>query len=66
VSNYHDELQRRLDGDAPISEIAEWYIHCLAAEPRIMDQGLTDLEQAFIRDLAKDYGRWKKTGRGRH
>jgi len=45
MSKYHDELERRLKGTEPISDIAMWFMRCVAtAEPKIQWEDFTPLE----------------------
>ena len=61
MSKYHTELHRRLASDASISETAEWFMRCLANEPKIRDADLTPLELTFCQRIVKGYFQWKRT-----
>jgi hypothetical protein len=57
MSKYASELYRRLASGDSLQKTAEWFIKCMANEPRIQDADFTPLERAFRNDIVEGYTR---------
>lgn len=60
MSKYASGLRRRLSSSASLQQTAEWFIKCMANEPKIQKAEFTPLELAFWNDIVRGYRRWKK------
>ena len=60
------ELQRRILSGDSLQKTAEWFIRCIANEPKIQDADFTATELAFLKNIVEGYTRWKKLHRVTH
>jgi hypothetical protein len=65
MSKYACELHRRIFSGDSLQKTAEWFIKCLANEPKIRDADFTPIERAFREEIVEGYTRWKKRYRVR-
>jgi hypothetical protein len=60
MSKYASGLRRRLAGGTDLQKTSEWFIKCMANEPKIQKADFTPLELTFYNDIVKVFVRWKK------
>lgn len=63
MSKYASGLRQRLSGGGSLQQTSEWFIKCMANEPKLQKANLTPLERAFWDDIVKSYMRWKRLHR---
>lgn len=66
MSKYASELYRRIASGDSLQKTAEWYIKCIANEPKIQDADFSPLERSFWNDIVEGYARWRKLHRVTH
>jgi len=59
VSEYDEELRRRILRGDDIPSVRMWFIRMIAASPDIRETEFTELEFKFWRDTVADFREWQ-------